>query len=469
MTFRILLILCFLCLAPLHGLAAEPLNPRTMTFAPLSFTIPKSERVLLNNGTPVYLLQDRELPIVAVSAMIRTGSVYDPAAKSGLALLTGAQLRNGGTRSLAPAALDDELEFMASSVESSFGSDMGTVSLTGLSRNLERGLQLFSEVLFHPRFDDKRFQQGKKQALEAIRRQNDDPKEVGDRELAKAIYAGHPLGQEPTAASVNAITRADLQQFHTRFVRPDNILLTVSGDFDRKEVLELLNRLIGSIKPAGTLQLPPIPPVTLQFSPAVLYAPKQVNQSVIRLGHLGISKDDPDLYAIRVLDFILGGSFTSRLTMEIRTNQGLAYHVGSHFDVGRRFLGSFTAGTETRADATARVIGLMTSIIEGVRKEPVTEQELHLAKESIVNSFLFGFTTPASIVMQQARLEFYGYQPDFLDRYRERIAAVTREDLLRAARKHLRPDAFKLVVVGDQQAFDRPLATFGTVQTLKLE
>jgi predicted Zn-dependent peptidase len=469
MTFRILLILCLLCIAPLHGLAAEPINPRSMTFAPLSFTIPKSERVLLNNGTPVYLLQDRELPIVTVSAMIRTGSVYDPKAKSGLAMLTGAQLRNGGTRSLAPAALDDELEFMASSVESSFGSDMGTVSLTGLSRNLERGLQLFSEVLFHPRFDDKRFQQGKKQALEAIRRRNDDPKEIGDRELAKAIYANHPLGQEPNAASVNAITRADLQQFHTRYVRPDNMILTVSGDFERKEVLELLNRLIGSVKPAGTLQLPAIPPVTLQFSPAVLYAPKQVNQSVIRLGHLGISKDDPDLYAIRVLDFILGGSFTSRLTMEIRTNQGLAYHVGSHFDVGRRFLGSFTAQTETRADATARVIGLMTSIIEGVRKEPVTEQELHLAKESIVNSFLFGFTTPASIVMQQARLEFYGYQPDFLDRYRERIAAVTREDLLRAARTHLRPDAFKLVVVGDQQAFDRPLATFGTVQTIKLQ
>lgn len=469
MTFRILLILCLLCIAPLHGLAAEPINPRSMTFAPLSFTIPKSERVLLNNGTPVYLLQDRELPIVTVSVMIRTGSVYDPKAKSGLAMLTGAQLRNGGTRSLAPAALDDELEFMASSVESSFGSDMGTVSLTGLSRNLERGLQLFSEVLFHPRFDDKRFQQGKKQALEAIRRRNDDPKEIGDRELAKAIYANHPLGQEPNAASVNAITRSDLQQFHTRYVRPDNMILTVSGDFDRKEVLELLNRLIGSVKPAGTLQLPAIPPVTLQFSPAVLYAPKQVNQSVIRLGHLGISKDDPDLYAIRVLDFILGGSFTSRLTMEIRTNQGLAYHVGSHFDVGRRFLGSFTAQTETRADATARVIGLMTSIIEGVRKEPVTEQELHLAKESIVNSFLFGFTTPASIVMQQARLEFYGYQPDFLDRYRERIAAVTREDLLRAARTHLRPDAFKLVVVGDQQAFDRPLATFGTVQTIKLQ
>lgn len=469
MILRTLLILCILCLVPLHGLAAEPVNPRTMTFAPLSFTIPKSERVLLNNGTPVYLLQDRELPIVTVSAMIRTGSVYDPPVKIGLAMLTGGQMRNGGTRSLAPAALDEELEFMASSVESTFGGDMGTVSLTGLSRNLDRGLQLFSQVLFQPRFDEKRFQLGKSQFLEAIRRRNDDPKVIGDRELAKAIYAGHPLGQEPTAASVNAITRKDLQQFHARFVRPDNMILTVSGDFDRTGLLELLNRLIGSVKPVGTVQLPAIEPVKLQFSPAVLYAPKQVNQSVIRLGHLGINKDDPDLYAIRVLDFILGGSFTSRLTMEIRTNQGLAYHVGSHFDVGRRFLGSFTAQTETKAEATAKVIGLMTSIIEGVRREPVTEQELHLAKESIINSFLFGFTTPTSIVMQQARLEFYGYQPDFLDRYRERIAAVTREDLLQAARKHLRPDAFKLVVVGDQNAFDRPLATFGTVQTLTLQ
>jgi predicted Zn-dependent peptidase len=246
------------------------------------------------------------------------------------------------------------------------------------------------------------------------------------------------------------------------------MILTVAGDFDRTTILAALDRLIGQVKPAGRLQLPEVPQVKLQFAPAVLYAPKQVNQSVIRLGHLGITKDDPDLYAIRVLDFILGGSFTSRLMMEIRTNQGLAYNVGSHFDLGRRFTGSFTAETETRAEATAKTIGLMTSIIAGIRKEPVTEQELKLAKDSIINSFLFGFTTPASIVTQQARLEFYGYQSDYLDRYRERIAAVTREDILRAARKHLHPDAFKLVVVGDQKGFDKPLATFGSVTTLDL-
>jgi len=455
------------CLSVVY--AAEPANPRSMTFPTLQFSIPKSERVLLKNGTPVYLLQDRELPMVTVSALIRTGSVYDQIGKSGLAALTGSQLRGGGTRNLVPADLDRELEFMASSVESSFGADLGSISLTSLTKNLDRTLQIFSDVLFRPRFDEKRLEVAKRQALEMIRRQNDDPKEVGDRELQKALYAGHPLGSMPTAATISAIKQGDLQSFHQRFVRPDNMILTVAGDFDRTNILAALNRLIGEVKPEGRLQLPEVSQVKLQFAPAVLYAPKQVNQTVIRLGHLGITKDDPDLYAIRVLDFILGGSFTSRLMMEIRTNQGLAYNVGSHFDVGRRFIGSFSAETETRAEATAKTIGLMTSIIAGIRKGPVTEQELKLAKDSIINSFLFGFTTPASIVTQQARLEFYGYQPEYLDRYRERIAAVTREDVLRAAQKHLHPDAFKLVVVGDQKAFDKPLATFGTVTTLAIQ
>ncbi len=463
----IVCIISIFCFSSVH--AAEPVNPRTMAFPPLTYRLPKAERVLLKNGTPVYLMQDHELPIVTISALIHTGSVYDPADKSGLASLTGSQLRGGGSQTLTPAVVDAELEFMASSVESSFGSDLGAVTLTSLTKNLDRTLQIFNDLLFYPKFDEKRLEVARRQALEAIRRQNDDPKELADRELQKMMYAGHPLGNVPTAATISAIKRSDLQAFHRRFVRPDTMILTVSGDFDRSALLATLNRLVGSVPAAGKLQQHEIKQVNLQFIPAVLHAQKQVNQSVIRLGHLGITKDDPDLYAIRVLDFILGGSFTSRLMMEIRTNQGLAYNVGSHFDVGRRFTGSFTAETETRAEATAKTIALMTTIINSVRTAPVTEQELKLAKDSIVNSFLFGFTTPNSIVSQQARLEFYGYQSDYLDRYRERIAAVTREDIQRAARKHLRPDAFKLVVVGDQKNFDKPLSTFGNVKMLDLK
>lgn len=448
---------------------AEPANPRNMKFPPLDYKIPKSERVLLLNGTPVYLLQDRELPIVNISALIRTGSVYDPSGKSGLATITGSQLRSGGTRTLEPRQLDEELEFMASSVESSFNSDMGSVSMTSLAKNLPRTLELFADVLLRPRFDEKRFEVARRQVLEGIRRQNDDPKEIGDRELLRALYAGHPLGVIPDAKSIQAITRTDMESFHKRFVRPDNMIITVSGDFDRKEIMNRLNSLIGSINHETRLDLPKIPPVPATFRPEVLYAPKEVNQSVIRFGHLGITKDDPDLYAIRVLDFILGGSFTSRLTMEIRTNQGLAYSVGSHFDVGRRFTGTFTAETETKSESTAKAINLMQGIIAGIRKEPVTDQELRLAKESIINSFLFGFTSPSTIVMQQARLEFYGYNPDYLDKYRERISKVTKDDILKAARKHLRPDAFKLVVVGNETSFDKPLSSFGTPRVLNLQ
>lgn len=463
----ITLILALICLSA--AWTAQAADPRTMKFPPLDFKIPKAERVLLANGTPVYLLQDHELPIVTVSAMIRTGSVYDPAGKSGLAALTGTLLRAGGAGERPPDELDDYLEFMASSVESAFGVDNGSISMTTLARNLDQSLAVFRDVLLAPRFDEKRLTVARQQMLEGIRRQNDDPKEVGDRELTKAIYAGHPLGVMPTEASVAALTRQDLIAFHRRFVRPDNLILSISGDFDRERIVADLNRLIGSERPAAPLDLPAVPPVPLNFRPEVLFIPKQVNQSVIRLGHLGINKEDPDLYAVRVLDFILGGSFTSRLMMEIRTNQGLAYHVGSSFDVGRRFTGSFSAETETRSDATGKVIRLITSIIEGIRKEPVTEQELKLARESIINSFLFGFTSPASIVSQQARLEFYGYPPDYLDRYRERIATVTREDLQKAAKRLLRPDMLKLVVVGDEKGFDAPLTQFGTVKKVLFE
>lgn len=460
----LLFVLCALALPAWGG--DGPADPRTLRFKPLTFNIPKAERVQLANGTPVYLLQDRELPIVTVSAMIRTGSVYDLPGKSGLAALSGSQLRGGGTTALEPRHLDDELEFMASSIESAFGSDSGAVTLTSLTKNLPRSLELFSDVLFRPRFDEKRFEVARRGALEAVRRQNDDPKELADRVLTQVIYAGHPLGVVPTAASLQAITRADLIAFQRRFVRPDNLIITVAGDFDRAAILVLLNRLIGARTPDSPLNLPQPPPVPLTHRPEVYFAAKQVNQTVIRMGHLGIDKNSPDLYAVRVLDYILGGSFTSRLMLEIRTNQGLAYNVGSRFEVGRRFTGTFTAETETRANATVRTIDLMTALIDGIRKEAVSEQELQLAKDAIINSFLFGFTTPASIVMQQARLELYGYAPDYLERYRDRIAAVSREDLLQAARRQLHPKAFKLVVVGDAALFDQPLTRYGAVTTV---
>ena len=184
---------------------------------------------------------------------------------------------------------------------------------------------------------------------------------------------------------------------------------------------------------------------------------------------LGLTKDSPDIYAVRLLDYILGGSFTSRLTMEIRTNQGLAYSVGSHFDIGRRFTGSFIAETETKAESTGKALNLMNKIITDLTKEQVTNAELNAAREYMINSFMFGFTNPASIVNQRARLEYYGYPDGYLEQYRDKIANVTKKDILEAAQKYLHPDAFKLVVIGDAAKFDLPLTSRGSVRELDLK
>lgn len=468
---RLLISLCLLLItAGCASIAAEPTaNPRTMTFPELKFEIPKAERVLLDCGTPVYLLRDAELPIINLAAMIRTGSVYEPAIKTGLAGMTGSLMRSGGAGGLAPEKMDDELEFMASAVESSIGGDMGTVSLTTLMKNFAPTLRIFSDVLLRPDFSEKRIDIARKQSIEALRRKNDDPKDIAGREIGKAIYAGHPFGNEPTYSSITGITRQDMLDFHRRFYRTDNMILAVSGDFDRDTLLKELNAVFPPAKKRAPLVLPEAPQPEHVFKEEIIYGAKDVNQSVIRMGHLGLTKDSPDIYAVRILDYILGGSFTSRLTMEIRTNQGLAYNVGSHFDIGRRFTGSFVAETETKAESTVKAITLMKDIIAGMTKEPVTDQELNAAKEYMINSFMFGFTSPASIVSQRARLEYYGYPDGYLERYRDNIATVSKTDVLNAAQKYLKPEAFKLVVVGNGAKFDKPLTSLGSVRELDLK
>ena len=443
-------------------------DPRTMTFPPLSFTVPTSERFPLDNGTIVYLMTDHELPLVNVTAYINTASLYDPDDKAGLARLTGAVMRSGGTQQTPVEKLDAELEFLASAVESSIGSDMGKVSLTSLKKNLPRTLDLFGQVMMRPVFREDRVELARKQTIEGLRRQNDDPKEIVGREFTRALYEGHLLARLPTIESVTRITRDDMMAFHKRYYHPNNVILAVSGDIDREELLKSLDKVFNGWQ-REEIVFPAIAPPKTELKPAVLFAHKDVNQSVIRLGSLGIEKNNPDLYAVRVMDYILGGGFTSRLTQEVRSNQGLAYQAASYFDVGRRFIGTFWVETETKSESTAKVISLILKIMTGMTTAAVSDQELSLAKDSIINSFIFGFAKPDAVVNQQVRLEFFGYPPGFLDNYRNNIAKVTKEDVLRAARKYLKTDALTIMVVGDEKKFDRPLSMFGTVKQIKLE
>lgn len=470
MRLKCLLLSALILMFMLVGCSTTPkaVDPRKLTFAPLKFSIPESDRITLKNGMKVYLLEDHELPIVNMTALISAGSIYDPPEMTALAGLAGALLRSGGTESLKPDELDAELEFMASGIESSIGEDMGTLSMNTLTKNLDRTLELYADVLMKPGFEQSRVDLAKNNTIDAIRRQNDDPKGIAGREFKKAVYENHPLGRVATIESVNMVTRQSMIDLHKRYFTPKGMILAVSGDFDRKELLAKLEKLFGDWQPEEP-KLPAVAGPEMNSGKQVLLARKQVSQSVIRMGHLGLEKNNPDQYAVRVMDYILGGGFTSRLTQEIRSNQGLAYHAGSRFDIGRRFPGIFTAMTETKSESTVKAITLMSDIIAGMTKELVSEEELTQAKESIINSFIFGFARADYIVSQQARLDYFDFPAGYLENFRDNIAKVSREDILRVSRKYLHPEAMTIMVVGDDSKFDQPLTAVGAVREIELE
>jgi len=439
-----------------------------LAFAPIETPIPKTKRVTLSNGIVVHLLPDRVLPLFRVMAMIKVGALWEPPDKAGLAALTGAAMRSGGTVSRPPDRLDETLEFIAGSVETSIGEESGSASLSVLSKDTGLGLAILADVLRNPRFDPERFDLAKARMLDGIRRENDDPTSAAGRELDKLVYAGTPYGRFPTLESVQSITREDVIAFHKKYFAPQNVMLGVTGDFDEQKIIARLEEVFaGWSGPAPGY--PPPPRAGDRAGPRVYLARKKLPQSVIRMGHLSLKRTDPDYQAVAVMDDILGGAgFTSRLVKEIRVDRGLAYSVWSYTFGGRWEKGKFMAGAETKAASTAQTIELILGQIAKIRAEPVSKEELDNAKKSIVNSFVFGFDRPIKTLTQRMTVDYYGLPADYLETFRDKVQAVTVDDVLRAAGKRLRPEALKIVVVGDPVGFDKPLSTFGQVEEITL-
>lgn len=448
----------------------RPSDPRTMTFPIEPFTPPKAERVKLSNGIILYLLEDHELPIVNLTAMIRTGSLYDPPGKIGLAELTGTVMRTGGTASRSGDELDDELEFVGAELTSSVGQDAGWASLNVLTKDLPRGATLFAEMLIRPAFDPAKVDLAKKQAVEGIRRRNDHPGSIASREFNKLLFGpDHPYARESTEATVQAVTREDMAAFHRRYYHPNTVMLAATGDFQRVELIALLNETFDGWK-TERVAWPKVPRVVEQPNARVNVIPRDVTQTHVRMGWLGVKQADPDFFALSLLNDILGGqAFTSRLFQEVRTRAGLAYSVGSVLVPGRFDRGTIFLYAQTKAESTTNAVASMRAEIERLIASPVSEKELADAKQAFNNSFVFSFSSPAQITNRQMSLEYYGLPADFLERFRSNIERVTSRDLLRVAKRHLTSDRLVILAVGDDRSFDKPLSTFGRVRIIELE
>ena len=456
-------------LEPPSQIAADPGDPRQMKFPPVELNPPEPERIVLENGMVVHLLEDHELPLVTVSATIRTGGWMDPSDKIGLAALTGLTMRTGGTQHRDAAALDQELERLAMVMAVSIGVESGVAMLDVLKKDLDHGLALFADVLRRPAFDPARLELAKLQARESIRRRNDQPQSIASREFAKLLYGpSHPFARETSMESIARITREDLIGFHAATFHPNGILLGITGHFDKATVMTMLREVFGDWTPGQAVRMAP-PPIDPPDIRQVRFVGKPISQTHLRAGHLSLKETDPDYPALVLLNDILGGgSFRSRLFQDVRTKQGLAYSISSVLRGGIYERGVWGMRTETKTASTQQVIATLVANLERLREQPVTDAELEESKEAFVNSFIFSFASPAGIVNRRLQLEYDGLPKDFLQQLRDKVMKLTKEDLLRVAREQLHPERLKILAVGPSETA-RVLTGFGEVKEIHLE
>ena len=433
-----------------------------------SFHPPQPKRIQLANGMVIFLQEDHELPLIDASARIRGGSSNEPAAKVGLVDLFGEVWRTGGTEVQTGDQLDDFLEVRAAKVETGGGADSTTISLSCLKGDFDDVFKVFADLLEHPEFRADKLDLAQKQADDSISRRNDQIGGIAARESARLAYgADNPYAREPEYATIAAITRQDLIDWHKTYVHPNHIIVGISGDFD-STAMEAKLRAAFDSWPKGA----ELPKDEIKFHPGAagyyLIPKEDVNQSSIHMVALGTTRNNPDYYAISVFNEAFGGGFSSRLFNDIRTKRGLAYNVGGGIgtNFGHPGILQFVAGTKSQS--TIESLQALDEDIDNLTKNPITEDEIRQAKDAILNAFIFRLDSPDKVLAERMTYEFYGYPADWLDKYPEEIRKVTTTDVNRVAAKYVHRDQFAVLVVGNAKEFDKPLSSLGSVKEIDI-
>ena len=453
-----------------EGTAAPPAtNWRQIAIPPLPPFKPKEPtRVVLPNGMTIFLTENHELPLISGSAMIRGGSDSEPADKTGLVELYGSTWRTGGTEKLSGDALDDYLETRAAKVETGGGDDDTSISFNCLKGDFPDVLGIFADLLRQPAFREDKLSLAKKEMYSDISRRNDETDSIAGMQTDILGYGKQSAyARVPEYATVRAVTREDLLQWHKQHVAPNNIILGVVGDFDSKEMEATLRKEFGDWPSGEKVEEPKV-----EIAPAkpgiYLVDKSDVNQSEIRMIGLGIERRNPDYFAVQVMDEIFGGGFSSRLFINLRTKAGLAYSVGGGVGSGWDHPGLTILEIGTKTETTVEAIKGLWEQVDLLKKEPPSEVEMKRAKDQILNSFIFNFDTPAKVLHEQEIYDFYGYPSDFLEKYRAGVEQVTAADVLRVANQYLHKEELKVLVVGNAGGFEKQLAALGPVTPIDI-
>ena len=408
---------------------------------------PAVHREVLPNGIVLLVAERPAIPIVAVRVYTRAGAAFDPPDRGGVANLTGEVLTRGTAKRTGPQ-IDSAIEFVGGRLEAGAGRDGLVASLAVLKRDLALGLDLLGEVVLSPTFPDAEVKRKIAETQAAIQRSEENPAAVASKALKRLVFEGHPYGNpaEGTRESVSRLTRDDVVRFYGERVRPDTTIIAVVGAVTVGEARrEIVARFGGWVRP--TTQAATVPFATPGASPRTETITRELTQSTLMFGRQAVNQRDPDYFPLTVASYILGGGSTSRLYLRVREEGGLAYDVRSHLTPGKYGAG-FVVSTQTRAAERAKVIGLLEGEMVRMRRDPVSERDLTLAKDYLIGSFPLRLDTSSKMADFLVGVEEMGLGLDYADRYRDLIGRVTAADVQRVATKYFDPASFDRVMVG---------------------
>ena len=453
-----------------HSSARSAPEPwKRISVPPLhDFKPEQPKKIVLANGLVIFLAEDHELPFINGSIIIRGGGRDEPANKVGLVSLYGQTWRTSGTTTRNGDALDEMLALKAATVETGGGLATTSVRWSSFKQDFDEVFGVTMDVLLHPDFKADKLALGKRQMSAGIARRNDDAAGIAGREAAMIAYGkGSPYARQVEYATIAAVQLSDLAAWHDRTVLPNNMIVAVSGDFDPAAMEAKLRRAFEPLARGDAL-----PTVAAEFKDpkaGVYFVDKtDVNQSNVYIVGLGTERNNPDYYALSVMNEVFSGGFGSRVFQSVRTKLGLAYSVFGSYGASYDHPGTFTVGAATKSASTVAATKAMLEEIGRLKTEPPTGTELKNAKDEVLNSFIFHYDSREKTLNEQVTLALYGYPSDFLERYKDGIEKVTAADVTRVANKYVDVSKLAIVVVGNKAEFGGPLTPLGTVTYLDI-
>lgn len=404
----------------------------------------------LDNGLIVLLTEDHKLPMLEIRAVVKTGSVNDPEDKQGLANLVS-ELLIRGTKNRTLDKINSEIEFVGGQLRQFTDKDYSGINIRVLSKDLDLGLDLLADLIQNPIFPELEIDKVKKQVVSSIMRSEEEPEEVGFNAFYKLFFPDHPYGHPVIGYTepVNSITKQDLLEFYQKYYAPNNCFIVAVGDFSRPELLEKIKAKFGQWQHKKIPELKITDPTPLAKPKGKIITKKEVNQAYIFLGFLGLKENDPDLLPTRAMNFPLGASpSSSRLGVSVREKGGLAYDVRSYFE-RNLYPGVYFFTTQTKTDNTQIAIDKILFEIRKMRESGATQIELDRAKKFYTGNFPLSFDSFSDKMGIITRIERYQLGLDYLDKFNERIMSLSLDQINQAAKDHLFPDNYLLVIVGN--------------------